>query len=516
MTDSITFKDFYIGTPDGETEARNEKFEELFYDSNNKYSELVENRHKFIILGSKGSGKTYLANYICKKAKKGQKCKIINSQDFWIDRLANTSVEQENNAYVYALCKWFFLDKVSKVLLDHTNIIDKICPWNPKRKLAKFVKQYDNDETFKAIKSIESGCKTSEKGYMKSGTSNIKLNAYSLEDSNSFSTKNLKSKTRSIESERKPFYELINSYERLIFKAVSSKNDIIIIFDDLDELDKKLTKESAGNDIITNLLKIAKNYNTEFYDGNLKVRLILLVRTDILDKLQSYDTNLSKIKTSCAVELYWLTNNENEPHEQPLMSMVLHKIKASCPQLATYTNKDLYTRLFPEKIDNKRPIDYILDNSFGRPRDIVTFLNYVIDMFPDNTYFTALSVKAIRKFYSSDFYNELLNEVYFHEAPEYTLDCFKLISSLKKTSFDYADISDHYKENHLLYPAINDINLALEYLYKIGAIGNVWKVKKGQKEKLYTSWAYKKDAMNEVDLTKRFTIHYALRKKFAL
>ena len=516
MVENISFKDFYIGTPDGETEAKNEKFEELFYDSNNKYRELIEKPSNYIILGSKGSGKTYLANYICKKVKKGQVRRIINSQDFWIDRLSNVSVEQENSGYIYALCKWFLLDKISKVILEPANLLDKIWPWSPKHKLADFVKQYDNEVTFKAMKSITTGCKVKEKGNSTSDSLNLEMHSININSNSAKTSKFSRSKTTSIESERKPFFELIRSYERLVLKAISSKKDIILIFDDLDELDKKLIKNPSDNDIIINLIKLAKFYNNEFRVKNKKIRLILLVRTDIIDKLQSYDTNLSKIKSSCAVELYWLTNKENEPHEQPLMSMVLHKIKASCPKLSSFSNRELYSKLFPEKIDNKRPIDYLLDNSFGRPRDIISFLNHVIRMYPDNVCFTAASIKGARKFYSSDFYDELLNEVYFHQPPEYTLECFKLISSLKDTSFEYSKINNHFEENFSLYPAISDLNSALEFLYKIGVIGNVWTVKRGQQKKLYSSWSYKKDSMNEIDLTKKFTIHYALRKKFSL
>ena len=60
---------------------------------------------------------------------------------------------------------------------------------------------------------------------------------------------------------------------------------------------------------------------------------------------------------------------------------------------------------------------------------------------------------------------------------------------------------------------INNLDDALFFLYEIGAIGNVWKTKRGD---FHTCWAYKKDAMDEVDLTKKFTIHYGLRKKFSL
>ena len=67
MSDSIKLKDLYIGLTDGASEAQNEKFEELFYDPNNKYDELMNNSDKFLVLGSKGAGKTYLANYVlCK------------------------------------------------------------------------------------------------------------------------------------------------------------------------------------------------------------------------------------------------------------------------------------------------------------------------------------------------------------------------------------------------------------------------------------------------------------------
>lgn len=64
------------------------------------------------------------------------------------------------------------------------------------------------------------------------------------------------------------------------------------------------------------------------------------------------------------------------------MKMVLHKIKTCCNSLSKINYKDLYNMLFPEKINGKPPLDYLLDYSFGRPRDIVTFLNHVIVQYP--------------------------------------------------------------------------------------------------------------------------------------
>ena len=68
MSDSVKLNELFLGISDGAVEAKEEKFEELFYDPYNKYNELMSNNEKFLVLGNKGTGKTYLANYIMKKS----------------------------------------------------------------------------------------------------------------------------------------------------------------------------------------------------------------------------------------------------------------------------------------------------------------------------------------------------------------------------------------------------------------------------------------------------------------
>lgn len=82
MSDNTKLKDLYLGTPDGAMEAQNEKFEELFFDPNNKYEELIKNDEKFLVIGSKGTGKTYLANYVLSKSPKNQNAELIQATDF--------------------------------------------------------------------------------------------------------------------------------------------------------------------------------------------------------------------------------------------------------------------------------------------------------------------------------------------------------------------------------------------------------------------------------------------------
>lgn len=492
---SVKLKDIYFGIPDGAAEAQNENFEELFYDQNNKYEELMNNNEKFLVIGSKGTGKTYLAHYAMIKSPKTRMKKMVDANDFSIYKLANLYTDEINNDLIYALCKWFLLDKIAHMLIEKHKI-KSFVPLCKMNRLKKIVEQYDNDDFFKIMR--KTGKKSIDKGYSseKENDEKFKRNA------------NIRSsEEKSFEAERKKFFELINTYENLIFKCFSKKDDLLLIIDDLDEIEKD--KDKIG-DIIINLIRATQNYNFKSCKG--KKKIILLLRTDILNELQGQNANINKIKTSCSVELYWLFDSMTDQYKHPLMSMVLHKIKVSCPQLRELDNKKLFMELFPEKINSKPPLDYLLDYGFGRPRDIITFLNHTKNICPEDNAFSAVALKEARKLYSDDFYNEMLNQASFYKKKEFVKECLNLLAAMKQITFSYEEIKKVYMENSQSYTSIEDIDSALTFLYKIGAIGNVWKANK----KSHSCWAYKKDAMDDVDLSKKFTIHYGLRKKFSI
>ena len=493
-------KNIYLGVPDGATEAQNEKFQELFYDPNNKYDELMGSDEKFLVIGNKGTGKTYLANYVMMKSPKKQMNEMVDATNFSIYKLSNLYGLELSGDMMYALCKWFFLDKISHLLLDKHVIKSRILGYKI-NKLKKLVEQYDNISFFKDVKKIGTDSKdVAIMGERLTGN-DVKNRKRGL---------NLGiAQGLSVEAERKKFYELINSYEKLVFQSLLRSDDVLLIIDDLDEIEEN--RDKAG-DIIVALINVAKEYNLKVKHYKGKVKIILLLRSDILSELQVKNANLNKIKTSCSVELYWLFDSMSEQYRHPLISMVLHKIKASCPEYRNEDNRKLFNELFPEHIDNKRPLDYLLDYGFGRPRDIIIYLNHTKREFPEDTFFSAVALKESRKFYSEDFYNEMLNQANFHKSPIYVKQCMGLLASVKKVSFHYKQIQEIYEKNKDKYSEIRNLDEALSFLYKMGAIGNVWNIK----GKVHTCWSYKKDAMDDIDLTKKFTIHYGLRKKFSL
>ena len=504
--DNLRIGDLYFGITDGSAEAKNDKFQELFFDPNNKYNELMSGNEKFIVVGSKGTGKTYLANYVVAKANKNECFKIVDASTFDLCKLIAMKDVTWDDELSMALCKWFWLDRLAHLIMGkHNGIINKL-PITKVGRLRRFIEYYENEEMFKTMKETTFNSFEKENG----GDLQIKnAGKFSKKICGGISNKKKKGVSVTIEAERKKFFELIPVFEKKTFGTIKKDEKYIVILDDLDEIG--VGNVNNGN-ILISLINSAKTYNLK-EDNNDNFKFILLLRNDILDDLQYNNANLNKIKTSCAVDLYWLYDSMTEEFNHPLMSMILHKIRASNEKLNDFSNQKLYNELFPEKIDSKKPLDYLLDNGLGRPRDFVTFLSHAKRLFPNDSHFSAVCLKETRKPYSVDFYNEMVNQSAYCGEPKYVKQCLKLIASLKKTAFTYDEISKFFIENKNRYDLIEDLDDAIEFLYKLGAIGNVWKTKN---RTVHTSWSYKQDSMNEVDFSKKFTIHYGLRKKFSL
>lgn len=504
--EEVCLKDLFIGLTDGAVEAKEDDFKELFYDPYNKYNDLMNGKEKFLVLGYKGTGKTYLANYIKAKAKNNEYVRVIGENDFTICKLNAISQEKLDEELAIAFCKWFLLDRLGHLIVENRPIRAKYIPISKTYQLKKFINTYENDNIYKDVKKIVDASKENSSKYGSKLSGEKKV----LNSSSGTRTK----RRYSLEGERKNFFELLPSFEKKVFGAIGKKQKYTIIVDDLDEITND--KNSIGRDeIIISMIKVAREYNLK--DMNPDVKFVILLRTDIVDDVQAKYSNLSKTTTTCAVELYWLFDNTSvEPYNHPLMSMILHKIKTKCPVYSNYSNEVLYKILFPESIDNKKPLDYLLDYGFGRPRDFVTFLSCAQTECPEQTCFNARVLKEARKSYSSKFYNELLNQSAYYGNPEFVTQCFQLLSSVKKSSFTRSDMETIYNVGKDNYKYIENVDDVLKFLYKIGAIGNSWKVSKGNIKQTHFGWSYKKDAMNEVDLSKKFTIHYGLRKKFSM
>lgn len=500
---SHNLKDIYIGNIDGEEEAIRGDFEQLFYTKNSKYQEIMT-PGKFIISGRKGTGKTLLANYLFKKANESKNisCKILKKEDFTLQRLIDLQSRDLRESELSLFWKWSILLKLGEVIISEQKI-KTIIPNSKNKKLKKFLSKKYPDDLYKL------------KDFNKTTSESSTLNG-ETKKSNSKARATIESGKQISENYgQKEYFELLNTLESLVTKCIKKHKDIILIFDDLDELEDRVNNHEFYSKLLISMLETIQSLNLVFRKLNkVNSKIIVLLRSDIIDDIHSFSSNSNKLTSEGRVNLYWIDKKHSTPAEHPLMEMILTKIETSLNLEPSLNKNSIYKMFFPKKVKNKEVIDYLLDYSFGRPRDIVRYLNLVITKYPDAKTFEPIFFKDCLQEYSKWFFNELKNEISISEHKTLITDGLKLINDFKRNTFHYNMIEQFYTANSTDYPNITNLKETLQHLYKLGVIGNSWR--HGYKGNFRYSWGYREDASDESNFSKTFVIHYGFRKYFSL
>lgn len=263
-------------------------------------------------------------------------------------------------------------------------------------------------------------------------------------------------------------------------------------------------------------METIQSINSSFFQlGMSNSKIVILLRSDILQDLNTRSSNLNKMVIDGSVNLNWIKSTKlDETH--PLMDLILSKIQKKCyPNLS---KKEVYKQLFSGvNYINKRPfIKYLIDNSFGRPRDIITFLNIIIEKYPDRTSFDEkmFTDAECRRDYSRHFSDEIKNELSIHCSEAELLSLLTLLKKFGRRNFEYAKLEKFFNDNKNSYNAIQDLKSSIEMLYKFGVLGNTWH--NSATNQYNHTWAYREDGFPDADFGKKFCIHHAMRKELNL
>ncbi len=512
---TVFLKDMFLGQADGERESENDKFLDMFYTGNNKYQELMENQYKYIITGSKGSGKTILSKYVEKRCQSQEYLsKTLKMDSITLRKLIDIGecdIDSHENRIFY---EWLIIVEISNLIIENEltfkefeeNIWRRIFNY---KKLREY-KSYKNaiidlknrfEELYGKGNYEFTNLKTSSilKSEIKGGSNNV----YGLikgEDGHEYN------------GHKKAYYKLIQDIEKIVFKCMKYYK-VIIFMDDIDEIKTKLEEDIKYKKTIEQLILATNDLNEKFRNNKLNdSKCVLLLRSDILESINRNSNNLNKIIRDCSIELYWLDKDTKHPENHMLVDMILNKVRSSCQEYSNLTNLELYKILFPEPVSKKSALEFFLDRSFGRPRDIITYLTIIQSRFRGYDHFGPSSIIQCEAEYSRSFLNELYNEMALHIELEYVDDMLKLLKEFGRNSFRMDQIEEFYNNNKQNYTHIKDLKSCLSDLYVFGVLGN----SKGRDKNLTYSWAYRRDGSSTVDYKLRFSVHYGLRYALGL
>lgn len=271
----------------------------------------------------------------------------------------------------------------------------------------------------------------------------------------------------------------------------------------LDELDDNFKDKADYKDNIISLIKAADQLNLEFVKKAIDAKFILALRLDIFDSLN--DSDLNKVRMDNSVHLDW---GQKVSLESPLIKLVLMKIRTSIKEFAKLQDDELFNKLFP-MIRSEEPEKFLLERTFLRPRDLISFLNIIINRHPNTQYFGEDYILEAEKEYSNYFLNEIKNEMLGHVEEGVINSGFLLLKQFGKDRFKFPEVKSFYETNKKTFVEELNIEKLFKDFYKFGVIGNLHS--QDGSGKLRVSFSYP-DSLSALHFENDIVIHRGLKK----
>jgi len=350
-------KSFYFGAPEAEGENINgHKLTDYFED----YLDILEDleKGKFIFVGRKGVGKSAIAKFIKDKSEESTNsfATILRINDVSLEGIIQ---ETENKELV--IFEWLILVNIVKLIVNN--------------ECGQYTQEYDKLRKFleRNLGSVAIDRFQIEERLLKHGGEvnfSILTHAFGGVFKKYFDVKTTKA----------PFYKLIPPLKEIVKIIldfpVNKNNEFWLLFDDLD-VNYDLNNESHNLKIIE-LLRLAKYYNNEIFKEN-SAKILIFIREDIRSHIQSKYNDSAKIIHSYEIFINWYSQFSSNIDENkiPLKQLANRRIEINFKNHNISFTGDPWNNLFTSEVNNKSSFKNVLDFTFYRPRDIVTFLSAV-------------------------------------------------------------------------------------------------------------------------------------------
>lgn len=521
-----------IGSPDAETD----KFVlNAFVSIDNLHEILDTQNQKSILLGRTGSGKSAIIKYLKNNCDNVQE---IAPEAMSLRFLSNSTILQyfdklgvNLNLFYKVLWKHVFIVELLKMYFknDSNDQRRKSIILRIKEKVLKEKKEIKRKE--KAINYLDNWTndfwqqtelliKNFEKKIKESYESSIGVSIDSL----SAGFKDLKNKDENYYYEAKQKAESVISNTQLvelidvidIMKEDFFNNHQKKFYLVIDDLDKDWIQDSIRLDLIGSMIDVIKEFRQ--FQG---VKIIISLRENLNEIVFSKHEH----KGSQREKLKPLYSNLNWTKEE-LMELIDKRLKILSEQQLNI--KDAF---YEVRRGKKKGFEYVLERTFYRPRDIISFINHIIENANNKAYFTNDIISKAEPSYSIERFQALEDEWFENFGKiSYVTEFLRGITngfSLKSVDENsFADIYLEYETSEMfkgdLKTTIHEwksenINFIgfqkklMLILYRIGIIG----IKKGPSYPI--AFYFTKEVIidkSDVSNNSRFYVHPSLYSYF--
>ncbi len=518
MSKNIKLKDLFLGKTDAKHELienstrERARFLQSFLIPENIVLDNFLIGSKYFITGLKGTGKTALLRYLALVSEndyKAQTSFVLFKSEFTEDdrkdfsRAANTTIidkdvlPNEFDGDFTAIWHWFLhREIVSIITKTSNNIFNKDTSWD----------RYEKCVNAPKIGDDTSGIK---KYFPKLTKGNVEIEA----GINTIKGKlGLDFEWIDTDKTKVKFSSIVKQADQLFKKLNPGKGKLIVFIDELELTLGKTKQYDRDVRLIRDLIFAVSNINTIAKQNNVDLRVICAIRSEVITSIQSSGKELNKIITDYGTTINWHQSG-GAAKDHPLLRIIFKKIATSEQEngITPYSSDDeIWAKYFTEMINSKNTYEYILHQTWFRPRDIVRLLTAAQEQFPYAEKFTHQVFDAIRKEYSKQSWVEHAEELRT-KFTERQIEGIKQLLNGVKSQFTYHEISSIADMRREMYDELdellekNKLASVLGLLYSTGILGNG-----GERVR----FAFRGD--DELLIDKPIKVHDALYNFFAI
>lgn len=482
----LTIKDIYAGKPDAKDEidfGGLEEFIKTYVVAEHFNIESLISGTNCFITGFKGTGKTALLFYLDNRFKEIDEstCSsfIFFKEEFTDTKrselesiakriLSSISVEKnalvDNQEFEY-IWRWLLFKRIVSdneeynrgLFIDDEN-------WKKFENIIGKIKSPNNRRKFTIPQKIKMAVP-----YVEPSTQSVITPEVEVDLQNTSDDKYLK------------FMEVIDEAERLLLNTTRTDIPYYIFVDELEAYYGDISVFKRDLCLIRDLIFTVKRFNSNFSAINMRcTKIICSVRSEILTAISRFvvTKELNKVTAGFAVPLMWNYSNTSS-YMHPIIQILLKRIAVCEGEGCVNPDyKKVYERWLPENIHGIEPANYILNNSWCKPRDIVRLITTVQNSIYNNSKaFTQSVFDSVVKTYSEDSLTEIKEELralYDTDQIDMIISCFMGY----KTTFSVSQIKQRIKK--YFQGSILETHFAqvIDDLYRLGFLGNFLPVSK--------------------------------------
>lgn len=222
--------------------------------------------------------------------------------------------------------------------------------------------------------------------------------------------------------------DFVESLKTLISGASTSSTHYIII----DGLDDILTSREIQFKSLSALVFEVDRLNKLFRDHNVSVKIVLLCRTDMYEKIPG--ANKNKTRRDYGVELDWY-HDPSDPGNSLLVTLAHKRAKRSLGREC-----DIFEEYFVSQIKGRNIQKYLLDMTRHTPRDFLQLLSCIQSFYSGKRMMDSQVNSGLREYSITYFLPEIRDELSGYSQPEEIDQLVRALARVGKREFSFQEL----------------------------------------------------------------------------